>query len=362
MMRGSVVAFRVTVKSWLICIGSVPQLACFALFPLVVVSLFGGWENQAFLSAINSVSRSSDNTPSPSLTTVLHPLWIDRELDIRPLVASPEQAQPETAVFADMQLRYDSITPFDGLTSVVSEGPAAVDPTPTGMLPAVAISGTATAKRAADALIDRAMGFAQGGFVAENLARRALSLSPDSFRARFVLGKILANRDDENGVEMLMQAADHDPRLIENIRPAVTAFAKRHAASAYAQRSQAIIEDWARVADLAVAERNTLSAASPLLPSELDDASIGAMRGCLPTEESMNSARLVRKSVSRWVALPAYFVILDTGDETQRAAISACIASLNLDATVAVLLPAVSGQPAPEFITDRDVVLNPHKS
>jgi hypothetical protein len=41
------------------------------------------------------------------------------------------------------------------------------------------------------------MTFAKGGFVAESLARRALSLWPDSFRARFVLGRILANRDDE---------------------------------------------------------------------------------------------------------------------------------------------------------------------
>jgi hypothetical protein len=167
----------------------------------------------------------------------------------------------------------------------------------------------------------------------------------------------------KNGVEMLMQAADHDPRLIDNIRPVVTAFARRHAASGEAQRLQAIIEDWGRVADLAIAERNTLSATSQLLPNELDDASLGEIRGCLPDQQSMNSARLVRKSVSRWVALPAYFVILDTGEEIQRAAISACIASLHLDAAIAVvLLPTASGQPAPEFMTDRDVVLSPHKS
>jgi hypothetical protein len=111
----------------------------------------------------------------------------------------------------------------------------------------------------------------------------------------------------KNGVEMLMQAADHDPRLIDNIRPVVTAFARRHAASGEAQRLQAIIEDWARVADLAIAERNTLSATSQLLPNELDDASLGEIRGCLPNQQSMNSARLVRKSVSRWVGVAGLF-------------------------------------------------------
>jgi hypothetical protein len=362
-MRGSVVAFWVTVKSWLISTGSVPQLACFALLPVVAAGLFGLLEDQVFLSTVSSSSPSFSRTQDPLVGPILSALGLTLRPHIRSLAASAQEAQPETAGFADMQLRYDSIFPFDGYAVATNSQPGErLDPAATATLPAAPpVPSMASAKRAADALIDRAMRFDQNGFVSETLAHRALSLWPGSYRAKFVLGKILTNRDDERGIEMLIEAADHDPRMVAQARLIIGAFAERHHLSPYARRAKAILDDWASVVDLALGERSSWSAGVPVLPSALDDASMAQIRSCFADDSAISSAQIIRKSVVRWVELPAYIVLVDSDAQAQQAAIASCIASLALDATVAVVSAPATGMEARSW-TDIGVVVFRRKS
>jgi hypothetical protein len=364
-MRGCIEALWVDVKSWLISTGSVPQLACLALLPLVVASILGTRENQAFLSAITPPSYLPDGGPisQPALTE----LWLASRAHIGAVVGSPQEAQPETVVFADMHLRHESIFPFDRFdrsndqVTRVNDG-ATLDQTTVGSLSPASPPGSIPARTSANALIDRALTFDQNGFVSETLARRALGLWPESPRAKLVLGRILANHEDPSGLEMLLEAADHDPRMVAQVRATIEAFAQRHILSPSAQRLHETIENWAKVADLAIEERNTFAARVQLLPGDLDDESVVQIRSCIHADEPINTVQLVRKSIARWVQLPAYFVVVDAGAETQRNALASCIGSLNLDATVAVVSAPPANTETWQLITERGVVLYQRKS
>jgi hypothetical protein len=326
-MRRRIQALWIDVKAWLIATRSAPPLAYFALIPIVVASVFGSEANQSWLAPFNPLTESAGIVASV-VTTPVRQHWPSLSAYIGSVIGLPQERQSETVPFADMQLRSTRMLAFD------AEGTAAdaseIDADPTAGLSAPPMR----AKRAAEGLIDWALRFDPNGYVSERLARRALALWPDSYRAKLLLGRVLANRDDENGLEMLMEVANHDPRAVAPVRSLIASYAARHRSSRYAQRMQAIIRDWTTVADLAIGERSHATAGQ-FLPIDFDSPSIDQIRSCVEASGA-GAAQLIRIPVVRWVDLPAYVIVVDDPSEPLRAALVACIDTLQLDASIAV--------------------------
>jgi hypothetical protein len=330
-MRRRIQALWIDIKAWLIATRSAPPLAYFALIPIVAASVFGSETNQSLLATFNPLANSAEVVVSAA-TAPVRQHWQSLNAYIGSVIGLPQERQSEIASFADMRLRSTRMPPFDepGPAGPIADA-RVIDTDPTGSLAADPLP----ARRAAEGLIDWALHFDPNGYVSEKLARRALDLWPDSQRAKLMLGRILADRDDENGIAMLMEVANHDPRAVAPVRPFIESYAAHHQSSAYAQRMQEIIREWTSVADLAIGERRRTTGGQ-FLPIDLDSPSIDQIRTCVEASPAGAAAQLIHIPVVRWVDLPAYVIVVDDPSDPQGAALAACIDMLQLDATIAV--------------------------
>jgi hypothetical protein len=187
------------------------------------------------------------------------------------------------------------------------------------------------------------------------LLRQALSAGTLSPRGRLRLGDILLERDDEEGLVVLLALADHDPRMVAAAKPKVDTFALRHQFSRNAQRSQARLAELAKVAALALEERRTIRQYDTFSAPLLDASTVSAMHACFSRNEGIAAARVAAKRVARWTELPAYVVVLDLPVETERASairaeVVACLEALDIDGTVQVV--GSSDPPARRHLAD----------
>lgn len=178
--------------------------------------------------------------------------------------------------------------------------------------------------------------------VSLTLARQVLALSPLSPRARLVLGQILLERDDEEGLQVLVEAADHDPRMVAQVQPKIEAFAERHMFSRAAQKSRERMAELAKAADFALAERRTINQYDSFLAPSLASSRRADVEACFRGRNEIASARIAAKRVVRWTDFPAYVVILDLPVEADRAhdvraEVAACLEALEIDGTVEVV-------------------------
>jgi hypothetical protein len=187
------------------------------------------------------------------------------------------------------------------------------------------------------------------------LLREALSAGTLSPRGRLSLGEVLLARDDEEGLAVLLAAADHDPRMVALVQPKVDAFAARHQFSRAAQRTQARLAELAKAATLALEERRTMRQYDTFSAPLLEASAIAAMQLCFSRNEEISAARVASKRVARWTDFPAYVVVLDLPVETEKArairhSVASCLEALEIEATFQVV--GSSDPPARRHLSD----------
>jgi hypothetical protein len=233
----------------------------------------------------------------------------------------------------------------------IAAGEPAIDPMPVGSIrrpddarpPAEASETVPSAPQPAEVNDDAA------------LLREALGAGSLSPNARLALGEVLLERDQEDGLALLIEAADHDPRMVALVQPKVDAFAERHQFSRTAQKGQARLAELAKAARLALDERRTIRQYDTFSAPLLEASSLAGMQLCFRRNEAIAAARVAAKRVARWTELPAYVVVLDLPVEAERAGairsdVEACLEALELDGTFHVV--GSSDPPAKRHLSD----------
>jgi hypothetical protein len=174
------------------------------------------------------------------------------------------------------------------------------------------------------------------------LLRDALSAGTLSARGRLTLGEMLLERDDEEGLAVLLAIADHDPRRVAEVQPAIDTFAKRHQFSRNAQRSQARLSELAKAAALALDERRTIRQYDIFTAPNLDASTVAGMHGCFSRNEGIAAARVAAKRVARWTDFPDYVIVLDLPVEAAMASairneVAVCLEALDIEGTIQVI-------------------------
>jgi Zn-dependent protease with chaperone function len=147
----------------------------------------------------------------------------------------------------------------------------------------------------------------KGAEVAIPLFRKILASRPDDARANFVLGQMLLERMDEEGVACVEKAMEREPEAVipgcELIHNFLIASGRPQDAEHYRARA----EQHYRLFEMARAERRGVSQKDELLAHELPAAEVEKLREQLSRYPDLKAAYLARKAVAHLAAeYPCY--------------------------------------------------------
>lgn len=155
----------------------------------------------------------------------------------------------------------------------------------------------------------------KGNEAAMPLVEEIVGQQPENAEARYVMGRLLLQTNDEKGLSHLEQAMQMDINLITPACDAAYRFlcdtGRAAEAEAYRRRGQQHQDK----AALAIAERQSVERQDTLLPHSLDAAQIADLRDQLAGHKEIAAAYLARKQLQHFPEKPFYLLALvtDTG-------------------------------------------------
>lgn len=138
------------------------------------------------------------------------------------------------------------------------------------------------------------------------LYQAIVDANPDHSGARFALGRVMLEQQDERGIAHLEQVMEREPNAVIPGCELIIEFLQSQGRYAEAQPYLQRGKEWVRILEQAHAERNTLRQSDPLLPHGLDTETVSAIKAQVLQDTEVRKVYLVRKQVKHFPERPLY--------------------------------------------------------